>query len=125
MPTLQVIVGPDSFQEHAPRLWREGLATDPIFMDVTAEVLQGSGSYLLLELMDGMFFSIFSAGWYGKAITHRDDGGSVANFVRGIFFSRRLARLRRREKKTPLTKFATERPIVPVCKIETSYCFVT
>ena len=86
MPTLQVIVGPDSFQEHAPRLWREGLATDPIFMDVTAEVLQGSGSYLLLELMDGMFFSIFSAGWYGKAITHRDDGGSVANFVRGVFF---------------------------------------
>ena len=57
--------------------------------------------------------------------THRDNGGSVANFVRGFFFSRRLARLRRREKKIPLTKFATERPIVPVCKVETSYCFVT
>ena len=25
--------------------------------------------------------------------------------------------------KNPLTKFATERPIIHVCKIETSYCF--
>ena len=69
MPTLKVIVGPDSFQEHAPRQWREGLATDPIFMDVTAEVLQGSRSYLLLEVMDGISFSIFSAGRYGKGIS--------------------------------------------------------
>ena len=57
--------------------------------------------------------------------THRDNGGSVADFLRGFFFSRRLAMLRRREKNPPLTKSATERPIVPVCKIETSYCFVT
>ena len=59
MPTLQVIVGPDSFQEHAPRLWREGLAADSIFMDVTADVLQGSDSCLLLELKESPF-NLFS-----------------------------------------------------------------
>ena len=58
-------------------------------------------------------------------MTHRDDGGSVANFVRGFLPPQRLATLRRRVGKNPLTKFATERPIVPVCKVETSYCFVT
>ena len=55
MPAFQVIVRPDSFHEHTPRLWREGLATDPIFVDVTAEVMQGSGSCLLLESMESPF----------------------------------------------------------------------
>ena len=60
-----------------------------------------------------------------KPYTHRDNGGSLADFVRGIPLPRRLDMLRRRATKTPLTKSATERPIVPVCKVETSYCFVT
>ena len=52
-------VGPDSFQEHAPCLWREGLAADPIFVDVVADVLQWSGSCLLLKSMKSSF-NLFS-----------------------------------------------------------------
>jgi len=59
VPTLQVIVGPYGFQEHAPLLWREGLAADPIFMDVAAEILQGSDSCLLMESMESPF-NLFS-----------------------------------------------------------------
>ena len=37
-------------------------------------------------------------------------GRSVANFVRGVFVARRRSIASRREKKNPLTKFATEPP---------------
>ena len=46
---------------------KEGLAADPIFMDVAAETLQGSDSCLLIESMESSF-NLFSRGVRNKLL---------------------------------------------------------
>ena len=53
------------------------------------------------------------------------NGSSVADFCGGFSGTRRRSIVSRRVPENPPQKSATERPIINVCKDETSYCFVT